>query len=168
MSFELQLDLFDFEDSSPSMSLPSLAELKTPQPEVIIVPEVIAAPETPISRRNYRIGMEDILYPHGAKRKIAANIATIKLLKELESSGKVPDENDCKTLIQDSGWGGIPQVFDPINANFANEYKDLLSVLSSEEYISARASTLNSHYSSPSPIITPVIAGYSFRSFGAS
>ena len=146
MSFELPLDLFDFEDSSPSMSLPSLAELKTPQPEVIIVPEVIAAPETPISRRNYRIGMDDILYPHGAKRKIAANIAAIKLLKELESSGKVPDENDCKTLIQYSGWGGIPQVFDPDNANFANEYKDLLPVLSSEEYISARASTLNSHY----------------------
>ena len=91
MSFELQLDLFDFEDSSPSMSLPSLAELKTPQPEVIIVPEVIATPETPISRRNYRIGMEDILYPHGAKRKIAANIAAIKLLKELESSGKEGD-----------------------------------------------------------------------------
>ena len=51
MSFELQLDLFDFEDSSPSMSLPSLAELKTPQPEVIIVPEVIAAPETPIFKK---------------------------------------------------------------------------------------------------------------------
>ena len=47
------------------------------------------------------------------------------------------------------GWGGLADAFDSSKANWANEYQELKSLLSPEEYASARESTLNAHYTSP-------------------
>ncbi|UUZ83162.1 N-6 DNA methylase [Paenibacillus sp. P26] len=46
------------------------------------------------------------------------------------------------------GWGGIPQAFDEANTQWATEYAELKNVLKPDEYASARASTLNAHYTS--------------------
>ncbi|MFA6715847.1 MAG: DEAD/DEAH box helicase family protein, partial [Victivallaceae bacterium] len=142
MEEAIQLELFDFEDTAPVMELPTLASLQKPQVKVQITPR---EPEI-ISRDNYRISPDDVLCPSGAKHKIAANIETIRLLRELEESGKAASDEDCRKLIRYSGWGGVPQVFDPEKTGFSKEYTELKSVLSNEEYASARASTLNSHY----------------------
>ncbi len=45
--------------------------------------------------------------------------------------------------------GGLSEVFDKDNSSFANEYTQLKSLLSENEYSMARASTLNAHYTSP-------------------
>ena len=50
------------------------------------------------------------------------------------------------------GWGALADAFDPKKPDWANEYKELQVVLTPEEYNSARASTLNAHYTSPAVI----------------
>ena len=50
------------------------------------------------------------------------------------------------------GWGGIPQAFDAQNEDWRREYAELKALLSETEYVSARASTLNAHYTSPTVI----------------
>ncbi len=47
------------------------------------------------------------------------------------------------------GWGGLADAFDESKSNWANEYLELKSLLSEEEYKSARESTLTSFYTSP-------------------
>ena len=138
---ETAFDLFDYEDEAPVMSLPTLEELQRPQPAPVILHPIVDIP-----RNNYRITQDDVLMPVGTKHKIAANLEAVKLLKELELSGRAATSDECKTLIQYSGWGGVPQVFDPDNAEFAKEYAELKTVLTGDEHSSARASTLNSHY----------------------
>ena len=50
------------------------------------------------------------------------------------------------------GWGGLSHAFDPQNADWKKEYEELKGLLSESEYASARASTLNAHYTSPTVI----------------
>ncbi|GHV36111.1 hypothetical protein FACS18949_15130 [Clostridia bacterium] len=50
------------------------------------------------------------------------------------------------------GWGGLPQAFDPDNKEWAKEYAELSELLTPEEFDSARASTLNAHYTPPTVI----------------
>lgn len=138
----LQLDLFDLEDETPEMILPSLEDLINSK----AVETAIVLPETTQNRKNFRIAKNDILIPRGTKSKIAANLNAIRLLKKLEDTSGNPTEEECRQLIQYSGWGGIPQIFDPDKKDMTEEYNELRNILSSEEYVSARASTLNSHY----------------------
>ena len=50
------------------------------------------------------------------------------------------------------GWGGLSEAFDEKNSVWHNEYQKLKFLLSPEEYASARESTLNAHYTSPTII----------------
>ncbi|MCI0538398.1 MAG: DEAD/DEAH box helicase family protein [Verrucomicrobiales bacterium] len=48
------------------------------------------------------------------------------------------------------GWGGIPQVFDPVGSDeWKKEREELTKLLTEEEFDAARSSTLNAHYTSP-------------------
>src|SRR5699024_6282259 len=49
-------------------------------------------------------------------------------------------------------WGGLADAFDPDKDSWAREYSQLKELLSPEEYVAARASTLNAHYTSPAVI----------------
>ena len=167
----LNFDLFDLEAPEESLALPSLESLGR---EPRFTSPAALKPIADIPRCNYRIRPEDVLYPAGAKHKITANIAAIRLLKELEHSGRSPSDDECRQLIQYSGWGGIPQAFDPDRQEFAREYEELKAALTVQEYVSARASTLNSHYT-PKFLIEFLwkiaekagIAGGEFGEFGA-
>jgi SAM-dependent methyltransferase len=52
-------------------------------------------------------------------------------------------------LVRFVGWGGLPQVFDSWNKEWKTERERLESLLSESELESARASTLNAHYTAP-------------------
>ena len=168
MNEALLFDLFDFENDAPIMALPTLEELQKTKPQIILQPVV------DIPRNNYRIPQDMVLYPAGAKHKIAANLGAIRVLKELEQSGRSASDDECRKLVQYSGWGGIPQVFDSERPEFAREYAELKAALTLEEYTSARASTLNSHYT-PKILIEFLwklaekagITGGAFGEFGA-
>lgn len=82
----------------------------------------------------------------GLKTKFKNNIAAIETLKKIESENRLATSEEQEILSKYSGWGGMAQTFD-IRANgWSKEYTELRSLLTQEEYESARASTLNAHY----------------------
>ena len=88
----------------------------------------------------------------GAKTKFGYNIAAIRTLKQIEAEGRTatPDEQDV--LSRYVGWGGLADAFDANKPAWADEYRQLAAILTPQEYEAARASTLNSHYTSPTVI----------------
>ncbi|MHB1314584.1 MAG: DEAD/DEAH box helicase family protein [Christensenellales bacterium] len=111
--------------------------------EIVLVEEHIA----PI-KHDFRI-TDDDLGMGGQKTKYSWNIAAIRLLKQLEEQNRLATPEEQKILSRYVGWGGLPQVFDEANPSWAKEYAELKELLDEDEYISARASTLNAHYTCP-------------------
>ena len=102
---------------------------------------------------NYRITTEDRLGVGGAKTKYADNVAAIRLLKQLQTNGAAlatPEEQ--KVLVRYVGWGGLPQVFDAKNEQWAAEYREMQGLLSPDDYAAARRSTQDAHYTSETVI----------------
>lgn len=100
---------------------------------------------------NYRI-TDNRLGHGGAKTKFAHNVSAIRLLKQIEREERPATADEQAILARYVGWGGIPQAFDENNAQWNAEYDELKALLEPEEYESARASTLNAHYTSPTVI----------------
>ena len=83
-----------------------------------------------------------------AKEKFRQNVEAIRTLEKLESENRIATRSEQEILAKYVGWGGLADAFDSSKANWANEYQELKSLLSAEEYDSARESTLNAHYTS--------------------
>lgn len=88
----------------------------------------------------------------GQKTKYQNNVAAIRLLKDLEAQGRSATPEEQEVLSRYVGWGGIPQAFDEANEKWTSEYAELKTLLTPEEYASARGSTLNAHFTSPTVI----------------
>ena len=95
---------------------------------------------------------DDHLGEGGPKVKYRMNVEAIRTLKQIEAEGRFATEAEQEILSRYVGWGGIPDAFDPDKAAWSAEYLELKSLLSEDEYKSARASTLNAHYASPTVI----------------
>ena len=100
---------------------------------------------------NFRI-TDDHLGEGGPKAKFHANIAAIKLLKYLEETTEQATPEQQKILSRYVGWGGLADAFDPDKESWSKEYAQLKELLTPEEYVAARGSTLNAHYTSPTVI----------------
>lgn len=98
--------------------------------------------------RNFVITDEN-LGVNGPKARFNANVAAVETLKNMESKGRTATPEEQKILSGYTGWGAIPQAFDPNNSDWKNEYEKLKTVLDDAEYSDARRSTLNAHYTSP-------------------
>ena len=83
------------------------------------------------------------------KEKFRQNVEAIRTLEKIESERRTATPEEQEVLAKYVGWGGLADAFDSSKANWANEYQELKSLLSPEEYSSARESTLNAHYTSP-------------------
>lgn len=88
----------------------------------------------------------------GAKTKYCRNVDAIRTLQQIEASGRYATPEEQQILSRYVGWGGLADAFDSRKDNWASEYQELRNLLSEEEYASARASTLNAHYTSPAVI----------------
>ena len=88
----------------------------------------------------------------GAKQKYARNIEAIKTLFQLEQEHRGATAEEQQVLSQYVGWGGLADAFDPGKDSWAKEYTELKGLLSEDEYVAARSSTLNAHYTSPTVI----------------
>lgn len=97
---------------------------------------------------NYQI-MDKDLGKRTPKERYNDNVAAIRLLFSLEKQGRNATKDEQDILSRYVGWGGLADVFDVSKSNWANEYLELKSLLSEEEYKSARESTLTSFYTSP-------------------
>ncbi len=83
------------------------------------------------------------------KEKFRQNVEAIRTLEKIEGERRTATPEEQEVLAKYVGWGGLADAFDSSKANWANEYRELKSLLSPEEYASARESTLNAHYTSP-------------------
>lgn len=87
----------------------------------------------------------------GTVARFDANMAAMRLLKELEAEGRAPTADEAKVLTRFSGWGSFPQLF--AWASERCEWKPrqaaLAEILDPTELEAARASTPNAHYTDP-------------------
>ena len=126
-----------------------------PIPEQVIAetPLQEAAELAPIntSAVNFRI-TDDHLGEGSAKTKFRYNMDAINLLHDLEFDKRSATPEEQIILSRYVGWGGLPQAFSEGLDGWANEFAELYTALSPEEYKAAQESTLNAHYTSPSVI----------------
>ncbi len=85
----------------------------------------------------------------GAKTKYHWNVDAIRLLKKIESENRLATSKEQIVLAKYVGWGGIPQVFNPDDKGWQNEYAELKELLMEDEYAAARSSVNNAFYTSP-------------------
>ena len=132
--------------------------IPAPEPVQEVKPEPVqeptpepTRPAEPPATENFRI-TDDHLGEGGPKAKYRMNVEAIRTLKQIELDGRSATAAEQEILSRYVGWGGIPDAFDPDKEKWVDEYRELKSLLTDEEYRSARASTLNAHYTSPTVI----------------
>lgn len=140
--------------------MPDADEQSSPEQEIVI--DASEVKEIPVPT-NFRI-TDNQLGEGGSKAKFRMNMDAITTLKQIESKNRTATPNEQRVLSQYVGWGGIPDVFDNTREDWKNEYQELKVALTPEEYNSARASTLNAHYTSP-VIIRAIYAALSNMGF---
>jgi N12 class adenine-specific DNA methylase len=116
----------------------------------------LSCPESPVlepeqirNQANYRIAAGDRLGSGSLKQKCRDNLAAIELLKRLEAESRPASIEEKGVLVRYVGWGGLPQVFDAYNDQWKEQRERLEQLLEPDELESARASTLNAHYTAP-------------------
>lgn len=109
---------------------------------------------------NFVIG-DSLNLPNGTKARVRANIDAIKLVKQIAAEGRIATTAEQEILSKYVGWGGLADAFGKPVSNYATrkieyeavkdleeEFEELKTVLTEEEYKSARESTKNAHYTS--------------------
>lgn len=121
--------------------------------------EVPQAIEQRVEKRNYHI--TDTEFGTGTPtEKYQNNITAIRLLKELESENRLATAEEQAVLAKYVGWGGLAECFSETNRN----YVELKSLLTEEEFSSARESTLTAFYTQPT-VIKAIYRGLSQMGF---
>lgn len=105
-------------------------------------------PEVVGKGSDYQI-TDDHLGEGGPKEKYQWNIQAIKTLHTIEQEKRPATEAEKDILAKYVGWGGLSEAFDSTKVNWSQEYQELKTVLTEDEYQAARSSTLNAHYTSP-------------------
>lgn len=109
---------------------------------------------------NFVIG-DSLNLPGGTKARVRANIDAIRLVKQIAAEGRFATVQEQEVLSKYVGWGGLADAFGKPTTNFStrkieyqavkgleSEFEELKTVLTEEEYKSARESTKNAHYTS--------------------
>ncbi len=152
----MEVDINEIEEQEPEISADEPEE-STFVSQVMQDVDRLAAHEEPAEydRTNYLAPYEPAI-PEGAKAKFAANVQAIRTLKEIEqrmaSGGAPASEQEQDILAGYLGWGGLADAFDPGKDNWHTEYEQLKTLLTEDEYATARESTLTAFYTPPAVI----------------
>lgn len=109
-------------------------------------------PDVPIADRHTFNLRENEVETVGKKERFRRNIMAIQLLKKCQEENRFATPEEQIILSKYVGWGGLSEAFDENNSAWATEYLELSSVLTPEEYASARESTLTAFYTPPEVI----------------
>ena len=102
-------------------------------------------PEIPRDQR-HDFHITDDAVGHGTpSEKYAANAAAIRTLKQIEAEERLATPEEQEILSRYVGWGGLANCFEQTSSH----YEELKSLLDSEEYAAARASSLTAFYTPP-------------------
>ena len=102
-------------------------------------------PEIPRDQRHDFHITDDALGHGTPSEKYAANVAAIRTLKQIEAEERLATPEEQEILSRYVGWGGLANCFEETSPH----YEELKSLLDSEEYAAARASTLTAFYTPP-------------------
>lgn len=85
----------------------------TPEPAAVGsgAPEAVTPPPDP-NAVNHVLPADQDWIPRGDKAKVHANLAAIRLLKQLEAEGRNATPDEKAVLAKYVGWGGLKEVFD--------------------------------------------------------
>ena len=109
-------------------------------------------PDVPMADRHTFNLRENEVETVGKKERFRRNIMAIQLLKKCQEENRFATPEEQIVLSKYVGWGGLSEAFDENNLAWATEYLELSSVLTPEEYASARESTLTAFYTPPEVI----------------
>ena len=109
-------------------------------------------PDVPMSERNNFDLRSNPVEQVGKKERFRRNAEAIKVLKECKFENRFATPEEQLVLSKYVGWGGLPEAFDENNSAWANEFAELYTILSPEEYAAARESTLTAFYTPPDVI----------------
>jgi N12 class adenine-specific DNA methylase len=114
-------------------------------------------PAPPAAGEEYRSAADypastDVAVPSTAKARARANLAAIELVATLRNARRPATLPEQRILAAWSGWGAIPQLFDPHNEDYTTERTQLAGLLSAEQYRRAHSSILNAHYTDPAVV----------------
>ena len=131
------------EEAQPQKEEPALLPPKRPRRERITFTTL--HPEVPRDQRHDFHITDDALGHGTPSEKYAANIAAIRTLKQIEAEERLATPEEQEILSRYVGWGGLADCFEETSPH----YEELKSLLDSEEYAAARASTLTAFYTPP-------------------
>ena len=109
-------------------------------------------PDVPMADRHTFNLRENEVETVGKKERFRRNIMAIQLLKKCQEENRFATPEEQIILSKYVGWGGLSEAFDENNSAWATAYLELSSVLTPEEYASARESTLTAFYTPPEVI----------------
>ncbi|HYB24205.1 MAG TPA: hypothetical protein VED41_10430 [Solirubrobacteraceae bacterium] len=89
------------------------------------------------------------LAPSGERARVDANLAALRLLRDLEQQRRAPTVEEQRTLAAWSGWGAVPGVFDEDRDEWAPARAALRELVGEDGYAAARRTTINAHYTDP-------------------
>ena len=131
------------EQAQPQKEEPATLPPKRPRRERITFTTL--HPEVPRDQR-HDFHITDDALGHGIpSEKYAANAAAIRTLKQIEAEERLATPEEQEILSRYVGWGGLADCFEETSPH----YEELKSLLDSEEYAAARASTLTAFYTPP-------------------
>ena len=102
-------------------------------------------PDVPRDQRHDFHITDDALGHGTPSEKYAANVAAIRTLKQIEAEERLATPEEQEILSRYVGWGGLANCFEQTSPH----YEELKSLLDSEEYAAARASSLTAFYTPP-------------------
>ena len=103
-------------------------------------------PETGGLAGGFRPAGQQDLAPSGAVARARANLAALTVLRQIQREGRGATAAEQGVLARWSGWGAVPEVFDPGRADYAWAREQLAALLSPQEMAAAARNTLNAHY----------------------
>ena len=131
------------EQAQPQKEEPAMLPPKRPRRERItfttLHPEILRD-----QRHDFHI-TDDALGHGTPSEKYAANAAAIRTLKQIEAEERLATPEEQEILSRYVGWGGLANCFEQTSPH----YEELKSLLDSEEYAAARASSLTAFYTPP-------------------
>lgn len=149
----------DFTDCTPE-TMQSLISLIEPEPLVPAweqkkkekVKSFDLHPDIPMAERHtFDLGANPV-EEAGKKERFRRNMEAIKVLKECKFDNRFATPEEQLILSKYVGWGGLSEAFDENNGAWADEFVELYTALSPDEYASARESTLTAFYTPPEVI----------------
>src|SRR5262249_28259449 len=86
----------------------------------------------------FRPRSQDDLAPAGASAKLAANLEALRLLRRLQADGRTANPAEQAVLARWSGWGALPDIFDPDSTSHPAARDEIARLLNETEWAAAR------------------------------